>query len=75
MGLLEQASLVKDKIIRRVDHRKVNTDIDVLEGIIPTTENLASAFWTVLESELPPSVELAEIRLRESRDNQVILKK
>ena len=75
MDLLKLASLVQLKIISRVDHRNLNTDVDFLEGKIPTTENLASAFWAVLESELPPSVELAEIRLRESRDNQVILKK
>ena len=37
--------VVHDRIIRHVDHRNLNLDVDFLEGILPSTENLAVAFW------------------------------
>jgi len=36
------------EIFDRVDHTNLNSDVDFLRGIIPTTENLAKAFWELL---------------------------
>ncbi len=73
MDLTRLAELVRERIIEKVDHRNLNTDVDFLAGVIPTSENLATAFWRILAAELPPGVRLARIRLQESRDNAVLL--
>ncbi len=39
------SELIGREIIRSVDHRNLNTDVPWLSGTIPTTENLATAFW------------------------------
>ena len=41
------------QVIREVDHRNLNTDVPWLKGRVPTTENLAEAFWERLLPELP----------------------
>ncbi|MBC8327631.1 MAG: 6-carboxytetrahydropterin synthase [Planctomycetes bacterium] len=73
MDLNRLGALVREVVIERVDHRNLNTDVGFLDGVIPTSENLASAFWRILEAELPPGVRLARLRLQESRDHSVLL--
>jgi 6-pyruvoyltetrahydropterin/6-carboxytetrahydropterin synthase len=55
-------------IIRDVDHRNLNTDVEWLEGVIPTAENLAAAFWARVRPELPEG-SLRSIRLWETDKN------
>lgn len=44
--------LLREEIYNRVDHMNLNTDVDFLRGVIPTTENLALKFWQRLEPRL-----------------------
>ena len=60
--------IVDREIVSRVDHLNLNHDIDFLEGIIPTSENLLVAFWEILSSHLPSSVNLDRLSIQESRD-------
>jgi 6-pyruvoyltetrahydropterin/6-carboxytetrahydropterin synthase len=55
-------------VIQDVDHRNLNTDVSWLEGLIPTAENLAWAFWERLRSELPEG-SLRSVRLWETDKN------
>jgi 6-pyruvoyltetrahydropterin/6-carboxytetrahydropterin synthase len=55
-------------IIQDVDHRNLNTDVPWLEGLIPTAENLALAFWERVRSELPDG-SLRSVRLWETDKN------
>lgn len=71
LDFLRLGGLVQEKIVDAVDHRNLNLDVGMLEGVIPTTENLAVRFWEVLAGALPPGAELAEIRLHEGRDHFV----
>jgi 6-pyruvoyltetrahydropterin/6-carboxytetrahydropterin synthase len=45
--------IIKQHIIDKVDHKHLNYDVDFLQNIIPTTENLAVAFWQILSQHLP----------------------
>ena len=65
--------LVDREIIREVDHRNLNLDVAWLQGVVPTSENLAVAFWGRLEAGLPAGLRLDRIRLQESRDHEVVL--
>jgi len=68
--LSELASLMWKLVLAEVDHRNLNTDVDWLRGVIPTTENLANAFWDRLEPNLPSGM-LFSIRLGETEKNSV----
>ena len=36
-------------VVDQCDHRNLNTDVDFLRGVIPSTENLVIAFWQQIE--------------------------
>ncbi|MAL17899.1 MAG: 6-pyruvoyl tetrahydrobiopterin synthase [Balneola sp.] len=48
-------AIMKEKVLDPCDHRNLNLDVDFLDGIIPTTENLVRAFY----EQLRPDVEEA----------------
>jgi 6-pyruvoyltetrahydropterin/6-carboxytetrahydropterin synthase len=67
--LKELSTLVRKLIIDDVDHRNLNTDVDWLQGIIPTTENLVTVFWARLDENLPAGL-LYSVRLQETENNR-----
>jgi 6-pyruvoyltetrahydropterin/6-carboxytetrahydropterin synthase len=68
VDLKELSGVIASRIIEHVDHRHLNTDVPWLEGIVPTAENLAVAFWERLRSELPAG-SLRSVRLWETDKN------
>ncbi|NLO19786.1 MAG: 6-carboxytetrahydropterin synthase [Ignavibacteria bacterium] len=63
-------SLIEKEIIEKVDHKNLNTDLDFLKNQIPSIENLATAFWQILENKLP-SGKLYKIKIFET-DNSFV---
>lgn len=60
--------LVREHIIEKLDHKNLNLDVDFMQGILPSTENLAIAIWQQLE----PHIEgLHCVRLYETENNFV----
>src|ERR1700745_1707318 len=53
LDLKSLSDLIAEHIISDVDHHNLNTDVPWLKGRVPTTENLAQAFWERLQPELP----------------------
>ncbi|NGP75992.1 6-carboxytetrahydropterin synthase [Balneolaceae bacterium YR4-1] len=49
IDLSELKAIINDRIIEKCDHKNLNLDVDFLEGIIPSTENLVKAFFKELE--------------------------
>jgi len=45
IDLGELKKIIREEIVDVCDHRNLNKDIDFLDGIIPTTENLVAAFY------------------------------
>jgi 6-pyruvoyltetrahydropterin/6-carboxytetrahydropterin synthase len=66
--LSELAAIVRKLILDEVDHRNLNTDVDWLRGVIPTTENLVCSFWDRLDANIPGSL-LSSVRLGETEKN------
>jgi 6-pyruvoyltetrahydropterin/6-carboxytetrahydropterin synthase len=62
------STVVTRQVIRDVDHRNLNTDVPWLKGCIPTSENLAQAFWERLVPELPEGM-LHSVRVWETDKN------
>lgn len=55
IDLSKLKKIIQEKILDPCDHRNLNLDVPFLTGIIPTTENLAKAFY----GELKEAVEKA----------------
>jgi len=68
LDLKSLSDLIARRIIRDVDHRNLNTDVPWLKGRVPTTENLAQAFWERLRPELPDGL-LRSLRVWETDKN------
>jgi 6-pyruvoyltetrahydropterin/6-carboxytetrahydropterin synthase len=68
LDLKQLSDVVCRLIIQDVDHRNLNADVAWLEGVIPTAENLAMAFWERLRRELPEGL-LHSLRLWETDKN------
>ena len=48
MNLVDLKTIMMHEIIDHVDHRNLNEDVPFLQGVLPSTENLAIAFWARL---------------------------
>ncbi len=61
--------LVGEKILQRLDHKNLNTDVAELAGRVPTTENLAAVIREMLEKEWTLAPRLARVRVAETDRN------
>lgn len=68
MDLGELRRLLHERIVDKCDHRNLNEEVGFLRGVIPSTENLAIAFWHELEPHLPPGL-LRSVKLYETPRN------
>lgn len=76
-GFVMDLSRLKEIILKCVvnpcDHKNLNTDVPFLEGVIPTTENLARKFYEELKEEVEKSAAegavLYSVRLFETERN------
>ncbi len=68
VDLKQLADLIKSEILQHVDHHTLNTDVTWLEGLIPTAENLAVAFFERLEPHLARG-SLHSVRVWETEKN------
>ena len=62
--------VVEREVIDKVDHRNFNLEVDFMEGIIPTTENIVVAMWRVIEPAMRPAT-LTKLVLWETQNNYV----
>ena len=62
---------VKETIIRRLDRRHLNFDVDFLSGVNPTAENIAVGIWGQLAPRVAPA-RLVRVTLHETERNSVV---
>lgn len=70
IDLKKLRDIIEDNVVGKVDHKHLNYDVDFLQGIIPTAENLAIRFWIILEPKITSGT-LHSIKLFESDQNFV----
>ncbi|HWA85810.1 MAG TPA: 6-carboxytetrahydropterin synthase [Opitutus sp.] len=68
MDLSELKRILQETILDQCDHRNLNTDVEFLRDVIPSTENLTIAFWEQIEPRLPAG-KLHRVRLFETPRN------
>lgn len=75
LGKLKQ--VIHEKIIQKCDHKNLNTDVDFLEGVIPSSENLAKSFFYELKKEIETITStgyLYSVKLYETEHNRAEFK-
>lgn len=68
VDLKKLSDLIKEEIINHVDHKNLNVDVVFLQGVIPTTENLARIFWDILYPKIKHG-KLYSIQISETEKN------
>ena len=72
MNLVDLKTIMMHEIIDHVDHRNLNEDVPFLQGVLPSTENLAIAFWARLAPAIAAKgAQLHGIRIVETENNFV----
>ena len=70
LDLAKLRDVVEREIIDKVDHKNMNLDVEFMQGIIPTAENIVVQFWRILEPAVKPA-KLTRLLLRETENNYV----
>ena len=60
---------VEERVVCKVDHLNLNTDVAELNGKVTTTENLAFAVEKMLADGWPYAAKLAAVRISETERN------
>lgn len=68
LGALKR--VVEREVVNKVDHKNFNLEVDFMQGVIPTTENIVVAMWRVLEPAIRPA-RLKRLVLWETPNNYV----
>jgi 6-pyruvoyltetrahydropterin/6-carboxytetrahydropterin synthase len=72
IDLKELSRLIKDLVVEKLDHKNLNLDVDFMQGVMPSTENLAIKIWEQLEKPiLEHQCQLHSIKLFETENNYV----
>lgn len=71
-NLKEISILIRTYITDKLDHKNLNLDVDFLQGMMPSTENVAIAIWKQLAPHIDPlGCRLHCIKLYETENNYV----
>jgi len=66
------SKIVKEKIIKKIDHKNLNLDVSFMKGKITTAENLAVAIWNEIEADINQlNCQLHCIKIVETENNAV----
>lgn len=72
MNLKTLSSILKARVIDKLDHKNLNLDVDFLKNKMTTTEVLAIAIWEEIESEIKEKgAKLVSVRINETENNSV----
>jgi 6-pyruvoyltetrahydropterin/6-carboxytetrahydropterin synthase len=62
---------IEERVLRKLDRRHLNFDVDFLAGRNPTAENIVLGIWGELEGRVAPA-RLARVTLNETDKNRVV---
>lgn len=74
MDMKTLGNIIKTEIIKKVDHKNLNLDVDFLQGKMTSCEILVMEFWKILApkiAEAAPNAKLYCLELIETRKNFV----
>jgi 6-pyruvoyltetrahydropterin/6-carboxytetrahydropterin synthase len=62
----KKLSVIRERVVDRLDHRNLNLDVDFMRDKLCSIENLVMGIWKELEPALPEQVKLHCIKLVET---------
>ena len=62
--------VVRREVVDAVDHHNLNVDVEFMQGVIPTAENLIVRVWGILKDKVGPA-RLSRLVLWETENNYV----
>src|ERR1700686_2874472 len=68
--LSQLKKIVERELVDIVDLKNFNLDVPFMKGVIPTSENIVLAFWTILDPQVKPG-KLARLVLWGTENNYV----
>src|SRR5215472_3135285 len=68
VNLRQVDEVLRKRFVDSVDHRHLNRDVDFLQGVNPTAENIALAAFRRLDEHFTPA-RLIKVRIVESENN------
>ncbi len=72
VNLKTLSKIINQYVIEPLDHKNLNVEVEFLDGIIPSSENLAIAIWQKLVPHLSDlGVDLYCIKIEETENNFV----
>lgn len=72
INIKQLSNIINQKVIDKLDHKNLNTQVDFLDGMIISTESLSVAIWKVLEPEISKlGIYLHSIKIKETENNFV----
>ena len=72
LDLSELGDIIKERVIRKIDHKNINLDVDFMSGQMTSTENIAISIWKELDGPVKElGGELYKIKLQETENNYV----
>ncbi len=70
IDLKKLKAIINEHIIKKVDHKHLNHDVDFLQGVIPTAENIAIGIWNELVDKIDEG-QLYSVKLYETENNYI----
>lgn len=72
VNLKDLSRIMKEEVIDLLDHKNLNTEVDFLEGLIMSSENLAIAIWNKLSPHIQNlGAQLHCIKILETENNYI----
>ena len=72
VNLKALSQIINEKIIAKLDHKNLNLDVDFLQGLLMSSENLAQSIWNQLNEPVKNlGAQLYKIRIEETENNSV----
>ncbi|MDI6766376.1 MAG: 6-carboxytetrahydropterin synthase [Bacteroidota bacterium] len=68
LDLKKLSEIIEKEILDKVDHKHLNIDVNFLNGILPTAENLCVVFWKILAPKISAG-KLYSIKVFETPNN------
>lgn len=67
MNAHELSRIIKREVTEKLDHKNFNVDVPELQGVMPSTENVAKQIWNWLKPHIT-SCELYSVKLVETEN-------
>ena len=72
IDLKKLSAIIQEKVIEKVDHKNLNTEVDFMKGIPTSSENIAKAIFNLLAPEVIKfGAEIHAVKIAESENNFV----